>query len=56
MSPKVGLIGYHSSETYMKPYSESTNEVIDEEVRRIVEECYARTKEILLSKKVLIEK
>lgn len=35
----------------MKPYSESTNEEIDEEVRRIVKECYDRTKELLESKK-----
>lgn len=40
MSPRMGLVGYHSEESYMKPYSEYTNEIIDEEVRRIVDEQY----------------
>ena len=40
MSQKIGLVGYHSEESSLKPYSEATNEVIDEETRRIVEECY----------------
>lgn len=40
MSPKLGLIGYHSEERSMKPYSDSTNELIDEEVKSIVDESY----------------
>lgn len=56
MSPRLGLRGYHSEESSMKPYSESTNEIIDEEVRRIVNECYLRTKELLESKRDLIKK
>lgn len=56
MSKRMGLIGYQSEEYGGKPYSESTNEVIDEEVRRIVDECYVRTKTILGSKKDLIMK
>lgn len=31
----------------MKPYSESTNEIIDEEVRAVVDRCYQETKELL---------
>ena len=38
MSAKLGLVGYTSEESYVKPYSESTNEIIDEEVRKIVDE------------------
>jgi len=57
MSPKMGLVGYNSAaeESYQKPYSEKTNAEIDKEVRAIVNECYSRTKEILLTKKHLIE-
>jgi ATP-dependent Zn protease len=40
MSDKMGLVGYNSAGTgeqsYVKPYSEETNENIDVEVRRIV--------------------
>ena len=56
MSEKMGLVGYHSDESSVKPYSEATNEMIDEEMRKIVFECYARTKELLESKKDLIHK
>jgi len=40
----------------VKPYSEATSEIIDEEVKKIVDECYQRTKELLTSKKDLIHK
>lgn len=52
----MGLRGYHTEEMSLKPYSESTHEIIDEEVKRIVDECYARTKALLESKKDLIKK
>lgn len=57
MSPKMGLVGYNSAqeESYQKPYSEKTNAEIDKEVRAIVNECYQRTRETLISKKHLIE-
>jgi len=54
MTDRLGLVGYHSEESALKPYSEHTNEIIDEEVRRIVFECYERTKVLLESKKELI--
>lgn len=54
MNEKIGLVGYHSEEMSIKPYSEYTNEIIDDEVRRIVMECYDRTKILLESKKELI--
>lgn len=56
MSDRLGLVGYHSEENSMKPYSDSTNEIIDEEVRRVVMECYEKTKVLLESKKDLIHK
>ncbi|CDW88581.1 afg3-like protein 2 [Stylonychia lemnae] len=54
MTDRIGLVGYSSEEQSIKPYSDSTNEIIDEEVRRIVMECYNSTKELLESKKDLI--
>lgn len=56
MTEKLGLVGYHNEEAAIKPYSDTTNEIIDEEVRRVVSECYEKTKELLESKKDLIEK
>lgn len=41
---------------FNKPYSDETNWQIDEEVRRIVREQYALTRELLDSKRELIEK
>jgi len=38
----------------MKPYSEETAQDIDSEVKRIVDECFEQTKELLESKRDLI--
>jgi AFG3 family protein len=42
------LVGYQSEENSVKPYSDATNELIDEEVKRIVDECYQTTKALLM--------
>lgn len=52
MSPKIGNLSYYDSTgqsdyTFSKPYSEMTAQVIDEEIKRIVEEQYQRAKDIL---------
>ena len=39
-----------------KPYSESTAQMIDEEVRTIVNLAYERTKALLTEKKDIVEK
>ena len=54
MSKRLGLRGYHSEESQMKPYSEATNEIIDEEVKRVVDECYEVTRKILTTNQHLI--
>ena len=54
MNDKIGLVGYHSQEQQLKPYSEGTNELIDDEMRKIVMDCYATTKLLLESKRELI--
>ena len=58
MTEKMGLVGYNSSqeESYTKPYSEKTAAALDQEVRKIVNECLERTRELLAPKKQLIEK
>jgi cell division protease FtsH len=54
MSPEVGNISFYDSTgqseySFAKPFSEKTAEMIDREVRRMVEEAYAKAKELLLS-------
>ena len=51
----MGLVSYHQEEGYQKPYSELTGGKIDEEVKDIVDKCYQNTKELLESKRDLIE-
>ena len=54
MSPEVGNISFYDSTGqseygFAKPFSEKTAETIDREVRRMVEEAYAKAKELLTS-------
>ena len=54
MSPEVGNVSFYDSTGqtdygFTKPFSEKTAEVIDKEVRRMVEEAYQRAKEIILA-------
>lgn len=55
MSKRMGLRSYHQEEMSAKPFSESTNEIIDEEVKRVVDECYETTRKILTEKADLIK-
>ena len=49
MNPRVGQISFprREEQQFDKPYSEATARVIDEEVKILVDMCYARTKELL---------
>ncbi|MDX8338360.1 ATP-dependent zinc metalloprotease FtsH [Draconibacterium sp. IB214405] len=52
MSEKVGNVSYYDSTgqsdfTFTKPYSEKTAELIDEEVKILIDSQYARAKQIL---------
>jgi len=55
MNEKLGNISYYDSKgneyQFNKPYSEQTAREIDEEVRKIIAQAYARTKALLLDKK-----
>ncbi len=52
MNPKLGNISFYDSKSsneygFTKPYSEATAQMIDEEVRTIIENAYIRTKQLL---------
>jgi len=55
LTTEVGSISYYDSSgsyeaSFQKPYSEATAQLIDKQVRRIIDEAHERTKTILLSK------
>ena len=59
MNDKVGNISFHDPQqenTFVKPYSERTAEMIDEEVRKLIDEAYVRTKQLLTEKRGDVEK
>lgn len=58
MNEKVGNVSYYDPQadnTFTKPYSEETGKLIDNEVRKLIEVAYVRTKELLQDKKAQVE-
>src|SRR6476659_4807966 len=58
MNEKVGNISFYDPQqdnTFTKPFSEETGKMIDEEVRKLVDEAYERTKELLTKHKGEVE-
>jgi ATP-dependent metalloprotease FtsH len=56
LNDKIGNISYYDSSgqseySFGKPYSESTSRTIDEEVKKMTDIAYAKTKQILMSNK-----
>ncbi len=60
MNKNIGNISFFDSKqsdyNFTKPYSDSTAEKIDFEVKKIVENAYERTKNLLINKKEQLEK
>jgi cell division protease FtsH len=60
MSEKVGNISFFDGsgqrDMFTKPFSERTAEVIDEEVRRIVDEAVATARDIIVAERQNIER
>ena len=60
MNKNIGNISFYDSKqsdyNFTKPYSDSTAEKIDSEVKRIVDSAYDRTKKLLLDKREQLEK
>ncbi|MCB0737111.1 MAG: ATP-dependent zinc metalloprotease FtsH [Bacteroidetes bacterium] len=51
MNPNVGKISFvDRGETFVKPYSDKTAELIDSEVRKFIDEAYERTRELLIKR------
>ncbi|MDQ3292594.1 MAG: ATP-dependent zinc metalloprotease FtsH [Bacteroidota bacterium] len=54
MNEKIGNVSFYDSKqsdyNFNKPYSEATAQTIDDEVRRIIQGAYDRTKQLLTSK------
>ncbi len=58
MSDKVGQVSYNDPTGeygYQKPYSETTAEIIDKEVRSMIDAAYQRTIQLLTEKKAQVE-
>src|SRR5690606_21800992 len=60
MNEKIGNVSFYDSKSndykFNKPYSESTAETIDHEVRKLITFAYDRTKELLRDKGEELEK
>jgi cell division protease FtsH len=60
MNPKLGNVSFYDSKGqneygFSKPYSEATSQMIDEEVRSIIDQAYTRTKELLVERRHELE-
>jgi len=58
MNDKLGNISYYDPQQenyFTKPFSEETGKIIDEEVRKLIDTEYTRTKTLLLEKKKQVE-
>jgi len=60
MNKRIGNISFYdpqaSDYSFTKPYSEATAQAIDEEVKKIIETLYERTKTLILQKRDELEK
>jgi cell division protease FtsH len=59
MNDKVGNISFYDpqqDQTFTKPYSEETSKIIDEEVRKLIDDAYDKTKILLQEKRQDVEK
>ena len=59
MNEKVGNVSFYDPQqenAFTKPYSEETSKIIDEEVRKLIEESYERTKKLLEDKREQVTK
>lgn len=59
MNPKVGNVSFYDPNNeygFTKPYSDKTAEMIDIEVRNMIDECYVATKKMLSEKRDMLER
>jgi AFG3 family protein len=59
LNDKIGNVSYYDSKqseySFNRPYSEETAKMIDEEIRKITDEAYQRTKKLLTEKQDELE-
>lgn len=58
MNDKVGNISFYDPQqenAFTKPYSDETAKIIDEEVRKLIDDAYGKTKELLTQRKKDVE-
>ena len=58
MNAKIGNVSFYdpsAENSFTKPYSEETSRLIDEEVRKLIEQAYEKTKALLVDKKMQVE-
>jgi AFG3 family protein len=59
MNSKLGHLSFYDSKrseySFEKPYSEATAELIDNEVKNLIDQVYARTRQLLSDKRDLLE-
>ncbi|MCK5210362.1 MAG: peptidase M41, partial [Cyclobacteriaceae bacterium] len=59
MNDKIGNVSFYDSKqseySFTKPYSEETAKTIDQEVKKLIESAYKRTKDLLSEKKNELE-
>ncbi|MCZ2338362.1 MAG: peptidase M41, partial [Chitinophagales bacterium] len=61
LNERIGNLSYYDSTgqsdyAITKPYSEKTAEIIDEEVKKLIEACYQRSLQVLADNKVKLDK
>ncbi|MEP7278109.1 MAG: ATP-dependent zinc metalloprotease FtsH [Bacteroidota bacterium] len=59
MNDKVGNVSFYDPQqenSFTKPYSEETSKIIDQEVRKLIDQAFERTKKLLLEKKEEVRK
>jgi AFG3 family protein len=59
MNDKIGNVSFYDPQqegAFTKPYSEETSKIIDQEVRKLIDEAYEKTKKLLQEKKGDVEK
>ncbi len=59
MNERIGNVSYYDpsqENMFTKPYSEETGKLIDEEVRKLIDQAYERTKSLLTEHRAEVEK
>jgi AFG3 family protein len=59
MNRKIGNVSFYdpaAENSFTKPYSEETSKLIDEEVRKLIDSAYERTKSLLIERQAQVTK